>query len=311
MGRIIEERYDNLIRKGEKAIIIVGGILLVLGLAIAIKFNIALKKATERFETYQKKAESVETSYGKITFINEGDGEAILVCHGICGGYDQAYDTLSEKTEDYRVIAPSRFGYPGSDIPENPSVDNQVEAFVELLDSLDTDKVYVLGTSAGGATAIKFALLHPERTKGLILFCSGYPAIEKPDKEATYVGPPSVICYDFPMWFFSPLFEPLMGMDSEAIGLIMPLTERHDGIILDAKISNTDMDNHYGEYDMSKLSVPVLSVHAEDDKLADYNKASLWSEKIPNCTFVSFKTGGHLMTGNSEKINEAFNRFIH
>jgi len=62
---------------------------------------------------------------------------------------------------------------------------------------------------------------------------------------------------------------------------------------------------------MSKLSVPVLMVYAEDDKLADYNKATLWSEKIPNCTFVSCKTGGHLMTGNSGKINEAFNNFIH
>ena len=290
--------------------IIVGGILLVLVVMIALNFNIALKKATKRFDTYQKKAESVETSYGKITFIDEGEGEVILSCHGICGGYDQAYDTLSDKTENYRVIAPSRFGYPGSDAPKNPSIDNQVEAFVELLDSLNIDKVYVLGTSAGGAIAIKFALLHPERTKGLILYCSGYPATEKPEKEATYVGPPSAICYDFPMWFFSPLFGPLMGMDRETIGLIMPLNERHDGIISDAKISNTDMNNHYEEYDMSKLSVPVLIMHAEDDKLADYNNAALWSKKIPNCTFVSFKTGGHLMTGNSEKINEEFDSFI-
>lgn len=291
--------------------IIVCGILLVLVAMIAINFNIVLKKATKRFDTYQKKAESVETSYGKITFIDEGVGEVILSCHGICGGYDQAYDTLSDKTENYRVIAPSRFGYPGSDAPKNPSIDNQVEAFVELLDSLNIDKVYVLGTSAGGAIAIKFALLHPERTKGLILYCSGYPATEKPEKEATYVGPPSAICYDFPMWFFSPLFVPLMGMDRETIGLIMPLAERHEGIVLDAKISNTDMSNHYEEYDMSKLSVPVLIMHAEDDKLADYNNAALWSKKIPNCTFISFKTGGHLMTGNSKKINEEFNSFIH
>lgn len=297
-------------RKKGKVMIIVSGILLVLVVTIAITYTIALKKALKRFQTYQNKAETAETSYGKITYIDEGEGKVILSCHGICGGYDQAYDTLSDKTDYYRVIAPSRFGYPGSDVPENPSIDNQVEAFVELLNFLDIDKVYVLGTSAGGAIAIKFALLHPERTKGLILYCSGYPAIEKPDKEATYVGPPAAICYDFPMWFFSPLFQPLMGMDSDTIGLIMPLSERHAGIVLDAKIANTDMDNRYEEYDMSKLSVPVLIVHAEDDKLADYNKAVLWSEKIPKCTFVSCKTGGHLMTGNSEKINEAFNSFI-
>ncbi|MBI4855499.1 MAG: alpha/beta hydrolase [Acetobacterium woodii] len=298
-------------KKRGKVIKIISGILVVLAVVLAIKFNLELKKASERFETYQNKAETVETSYGRITYIDEGEGEVILSCHGICGGYDQAYDTLSDKTDNYRVIAPSRFGYPGSDVAENPSIDSQVETFVELLDTLNIDKVYVLGTSAGGAVAIKFALLHPERTKGLILYCSGYPATQKPANEATYVGPPAALCYDFPMWFFSPLFEPLMGMDSDTIGLIMPLSERHDGIVLDAKIANTDMDNHYEEYDMSKLSVPVLIVHAEDDKLADYSKAALWSEKIPNCTFVSCKTGGHLMTGNSEKIDEAFNRFIH
>lgn len=298
------------LRKKAKVMIIVSGILLLLIVVIAMKFNIALKKSLERFETYQNKTKTVETSYGKVTYIDEGKGEVILSFHGICGGYDQAYDTLSDKTDYYRVIAPSRFGYPGSDVPENPSVDNQVETFVELLDSLKVDKVYVLGTSAGGASAIKFALLHPERTKGLILYSSGYPAIEKPDKEVTYVGPPSAICYDFPMWFFSPLFVPLMGMDSDTIELIMPLNQRRDGIVLDAKIANTDMNNHYEEYDMSKLRIPVLIVHAEDDKLADYSKAVLWSKKIPNSIFVSFKTGGHLMTGNSKKINEAFNSFI-
>lgn len=297
-------------RKRRKAMIIVCTILLVFAVATAIQFHLASKKAWQRFETYKKKAATVDTTYGKVAYIDEGEGEVILSCHGICGGYDQAYDSLSDKTDQYRVIAPSRFGYPGSDIPKDPSIDNQVEAFVELLDSLHIDKVYVFGTSAGGATAIKFALLHPERTKGLILFCSGYPSMDKPAKEATYVGPPAAICHDFPMWFFSPLFGPLMGMDRNTIGLIMPLRERHDGIILDARISNTDMDNHYKEYDMSNLSVPVLIVHAEDDKLADYKRAALWAKKIPNCTFVSCRTGGHLMTGNSEKINDAFDQFI-
>jgi pimeloyl-ACP methyl ester carboxylesterase len=289
--------------------IIAAGIVLILIMVTAVKYNKALNKAVERFKTYQNKARTVETSYGKISYIDEGIGEVILSCHGICGGYDQAYDTLADNTDTYRIIAPSRFGYPGSDVPEDPSVVNQAEAFVQLLNSLKIDKVYVLETSAGGSVAIKFALLHPERTKGLILFCSGYPATEKPVKEAAYVGPPSVLCYDFPMWFFSPLFEPLMGMDRITIGSIMPLSERHDGIVLDSKTANTDLNNHYEEYDMSKMSTPVLIVHAEDDKLADYSMAKLWSKRIPDCTFVSFKTGGHLMTGHSDEINEALGNF--
>jgi pimeloyl-ACP methyl ester carboxylesterase len=293
-----------------KIFILIVVILLMLVTFISVKYNIEQSKAVDRFKKYQDKAKTIQTTYGKLSYIDEGEGNVILSCHGICGGYDQAYDSLSEKTNIYRIIAPSRFGYPGSDVPANPSVNNQIEAYIELLDSLHIDKVYVFGTSAGGTFAIKFALTHPERTKGLILFCSGYPAVDKPEKKATYAGPPSAMCYDLPMWLFSPLLKPIMGMESDTIRKIMPLGARHDGIVLDAKIANTDMDNCYEKYDMSKLSMPVLIVHAEDDKLADYNKAKVWSLRIPNCTFVSFKTGGHLMKGHSKEINVALDEFI-
>ena len=119
-------------KRGKKkmVILIILGILAVISMVTVIRFCGAEKKAQERFSSYEKKTEAVETSYGKITYIDEGKGEVILSCHGICGGYDQAYDTLKDELDTYRVIAPSRFGYPGSDAPENPSVENQVEAFV-------------------------------------------------------------------------------------------------------------------------------------------------------------------------------------
>ncbi len=103
-------------------------------LALAVDFIVVRKIALDRFATYKAKAKTVNTSYGKISYIDEGEGESFLVFHGITGGYDHGFDVLSGRTGDYRVIAPSRFGYPGSDIPKDATVDMQVEAFVELLD---------------------------------------------------------------------------------------------------------------------------------------------------------------------------------
>ena len=277
---------------------------------IGVRFNFVERKAKERFFWYEQKAKSLDTSFGTITYMDEGEGEPILSCHGICGGYDQAYDTLRERTDTYRVVAPSRFGYPGSDVPEEPSVENQVEAFVELLDALEIEKTYLLATSAGGATAIKFAMLHPERTKGLILYCSGYPLMEKPKKEATYVGPPKALCNDFLMWAFSPLFGPIMGMDRDTIAMIMHFKDKSEGIVIDARVSNTVMMNHWDDYDMSTLTVPVLCFHAKDDKLANYEEAKAWEAHIPDCTFISFETGGHLMEGNETKIDAELDKFI-
>ena len=275
-----------------------------------VRFLFIKKEAQERFAKYKTMVKVVDTSYGKVSYIDEGQGEKVLVCHGICGGYDQAYDTLAKAENSYRILAPSRFGYPGSDIPRDATIEMQVETFRELIDKLGIEKTYLLATSAGGATAIKFALMYPERTNGLVLYCSGYPALKESPKRITYAGPPAAICNDFIMWLFCPLFKPLMGMEPETLKTILPMKPRRKGIVFDARVSNTVMVNECAEYDMSKLEVPVLIIHAKDDKMADFNNVEPWIVRIKDCTFIALDSGGHLMEGNSEKIDTAVERFI-
>ena len=289
-------------------------IFLILGIivfALAIDFIAVRKIATDRFAVYETKAKTMNSSYGKISFIDEGEGEPFLVFHGITGGYDQGFDVLSGRTGDYRVIAPSRFGYPGSDMPKDATVDMQVEAFAELLDTLAIEKTFVVATSAGGAVAQRFAMMHSERCKGLVLYCSGYPASEKPTKPAEgMAGPPEAICNDFAMWLISPLFKPIMGMDRSVIKQIIPMKERRAGIVFDGDVVNKDHTNNYDNYDLRNIKVPVLIIHSEDDKLAEPEKAKYWSNEIPACSSVFFSGGGHLMTGNSEEINNVVDEFV-
>lgn len=276
-----------------------------------LRFLFVRKEAQERFAKYEAMGKIADTSYGKVSYIDEGKGEVILICHGICGGYDQAYDTLAKGENSYHILAPSRFGYPGSDMPENATIEMQVATFKELLDQLGIEKTYVLGTSAGGTTAIKFALMYPERTKGLILYCSGYPELVETEKRITYAGPPAIMCTDFLMWLVSPLFKPLMGMEPETLNLILPMKPRKDGIVFDAKVSNTVMVNDYTKYNMSNLEMPVLIIHAKDDKMAVYKKVEPWIDRIKDCTFVALDSGGHLMEDNEKKIDTALEQFIH
>ena len=124
-------------KRKKKIIMIVLCILGIIFLALTIDFFVVRKIALDRFAGYKAKAKTINSSYGKISYIDDGEGEPFLVCHGITGGYDQGFDVLSGRTDDYRIIAPSRFGYPGTDMPEDATVDMQVEAFVELLDELE------------------------------------------------------------------------------------------------------------------------------------------------------------------------------
>ena len=299
-------------RKQKKKIkMIVLCILGIIALVLAIDFIVVRKTAVDRFTVYKAKAKSINSSYGKISYIDEGKGAPFLVCHGITGGYDQGFDVLSGRADDYRIIAPSRFGYPGTDMPENATVDMQVEAFIELVNTLGVEKTFIVATSAGGTVAQRFALMYPERCKGLVLYCSGYPASEKPTKPAEgMTGPPGAFCNDFAMWMISPLFKPIMGMESNVIKQIMPMKERKEGIIFDGDVVNKDHTNHYENYDLRSIKVPVLIIHSEDDKLANPEKAKYWSKEIPGCTSVFFSGGGHLMTGNSEEINHVLDEFV-
>ena len=63
---------------------------------------------------------------------------------------------------------------PGSGISAPPALlirhpEAQADLYAALLDLLKIDSVVVIGLSGGGASALQFALRHPERCRGLIL----------------------------------------------------------------------------------------------------------------------------------------------
>ncbi|MGN8780221.1 alpha/beta fold hydrolase [Blautia sp. HCP3S3_C12] len=267
-----------------------------------------MRESKNRLAAYN--AQTAALSYGEITYVDSGEGEVILSVHGIFGGYDQAYDTCKDFCSDYRIIAPSRFGYLGSDVSGDGTPASQAAAYVELLDKLGIDKVHLLATSAGGSVAIRFALDYPQRTKGLILYCSAMPPVEKPEKYAEYAGPPPFLCNDYVMFLLSPMFEPIMGMEQSTIYSMLPINDRKVGVILDASVTNPDMARDFGEYPIEDLQVPTLIFHAKDDKLASYIETERAVARFPNCTFISFESGGHLLTGHAEEIKEAVSDFV-
>lgn len=274
-----------------------------------IRCSNAVKDCAKRLAEYD--AKTLRLSYGNITFADQGEGEVILSVHGIFGGYDQAFDTCRDFVSDYRILAPSRFGYLGSDVMGDGTPGEQASAYVELLDRLGIDKVYLLATSAGGSAAFRFSLDYPERTKGLIQYCSAMPFPEKPEKYAEYAGPPEFLCNDYAMFLLSPLFEPIMGMTPSTIYSILPISERKTGVVLDAAVTNPDMARNFDDYDIGALQVPTLVLHAKDDRLASYDAVSKARSRFPDCTtFISFETGGHLMAGHAEKVKEKVIEFI-
>ena len=120
---------------------------------------------------------------------------------------------------------------------------------------------------------------------------------------------PAFLCNDFTMFLISPLFDPIMGMEPSTIYSMLPISDRKKGVILDASVTNVDMARNYDNYRIEDLQVPTLIFHAKDDKLASYTDTEKAIKRFPNCTFIPFENGGHLMTGHGEEIKEAISKF--
>ncbi len=113
-----------------------------------------------------------------IRYWDEGKGEPVLLIHGYTAngnlnwrgpGIQQA---LSEK---YRVLMPDVRGHGRSDAPpEGQHGIHVVEDMARLLDHAGAERAHVVGYSMGGMIAIKFATVHPERVRSLLVGGMGW-----------------------------------------------------------------------------------------------------------------------------------------
>lgn len=267
-----------------------------------------IRNAYLRLETMDRQV--VETACGPIEVAIRGDGAPVLVSHGISGGFDQALGLADTYLgAEYRVIAPSRFGYHGTPLPANASPAGQADAFACLLDALEIPQVTVIADSAGGTSAVQMALHHPERISALVLVSSTAPTVG----ESVPLPPQPVIKTvfgsDFLLWLIATHFQSAMqttigvpqgyslseeeqALVSGVIRSVLPIKPRQDGFVFDMFTSNLDMDQHGDAYPLEGISVPTLVINAVDDPLTKYENAQALVARIPHAELVTIPKGG-------------------
>jgi len=122
--------------------------------------------------TLQIQGEPLKMAYMDVAPQQDANGRTVVLLHGknFCGAYwEHTANDLSR--HGFRVIIPDQVGFGKSSKPYRMQYSFQLLASNTraILDSLDIDKVCVLGHSMGGMLATRFALMYPRRTEMLIL----------------------------------------------------------------------------------------------------------------------------------------------
>ncbi len=110
----------------------------------------------------------------RVAYRDEGDGEALLLIHGMAGSSDTWRAMLPRLARKYRVVAPDLLGHGQS---AKPRADYSLGAFAvwlrDLLDELGISQATVVGQSLGGGVAMQFVYQHPDYCQRLVLIASG------------------------------------------------------------------------------------------------------------------------------------------
>lgn len=253
-----------------------------------------------------------------IHYKEEGTGpRAIVLLHGFGASTFSWRELMTPLAAEARVVA---FDRPSAGLTERPmpgewepaayrdgspySPEAQADLAVALLDELGIDRAALVGHSAGGSIAMLTALEHPERVEALVLID---PAVY------TEGGPPAFV---YPL-LKTPQMRRLGPLVGRALG--GPVGERilttawHDpskitqdmreGYRLPLRAEN--WDRALWELTIARrplalgdradeLSVPVLVISGDDDRIVPTDESRRLAEAIPGAEFALIEEAGHV-----------------
>ena len=305
------------------------GTIAALGSAAAASFFYGTYRRDMKAKTSELAAGSriALTDAGPIEYGREGSGSPVLVSHGAGGGYDQGLFLGRELFgPGFDVIAPSRFGYLSTPVPNFASPADQADAHAALLDALGIPEAIVVGVSAGAPSAIEMALRHPARVSALIL---AVPRAYAPDAELSDAPLRRERIFkavrtggDFAFWCAIRMARSSMlqflgvppAVDARAspedrarvtqiMRSILPVSRRVSGIANDGEAK-------IGPWPLERIKAPALVISAADDGYGTLPCARYTAGQIPDADLMELETGGHLMVGRGSEVRARIVGFL-
>jgi pimeloyl-ACP methyl ester carboxylesterase len=271
-----------------------------------------------------KGSKVIHTKCGPIEYAERGTGQPVLLVHGASGGYDQGLVMARLRVDKFRCIAMSRFGYLRTPMPNDPSPIAQADAHAALLDELGINKTILIGASAGGLSALHFTLRYPTRVQALVMISAVTKQLKlrSPLRDIIYSA---IYRSDFVSWLTATLTSPVKNP--------LPVTYRGNR----SKLSNEDQEwltnftqttqptslRRVGMFTdihqivnlepipLEQISVPTIIVHAVDDGIVPIDHAYHAHKHIPDAELLEIPSGGHLLMGHHELVEDQVLTFIH
>lgn len=236
-------------------------------------------------------------------FIEEGEGEVLLLLHGLFGALSNWEGVVSKFSGEYRVVIPM---LPIYEMPiRQAGLDGLVSFLEEFIEFKKLDNINIMGNSLGGHIALIYTLANQAKISSLILTGS------------------------------SGLFENAMGGSFPKRGSYSYIKERVEYTFYDPKTATKEYvdevfettksipkcmrivaiaksaQRHNMAAEITKIEVPTLLVWGLNDTITPPMVAHEFNRLIPNSTLKFIDKCSHApMMEHPEKFNDLLEAFI-
>lgn len=255
-----------------------------------------------------------------VAYTDVGEGEPILLLHGIPTWSFLFHDVIDTLAQHYRVIAPDMIGYGYSDRRDqfDRSIEFQADFVERFLEHLDVESAHFVAHDIGGGVALILADRKPELVRSMVLSNSvaydswpvdemlamGHPrnAKMKPEEMTEKL----VESFQFGLTRSERLTEEFKE------GIVTPYQER-DGIVSLVRNAASLNTNHTTPLTsrLGQMQQPTLLLWGEDDKWQPISTAEQLVKDMPHAELHPVKDCSHWVPqDNPEEFASATLEFL-
>jgi len=237
------------------------------------------------------------------SYIDEGEGEVLLLLHGLMGALSNWERVVEEFKSEYRVIIPILPIY------DLPLITTGVKSLAKFVHKFVTYKeltdVTLLGNSLGGHVALIYVLSHPTVVKSMVLtgssglyenaFGGSFP------RRGSYDFIKEKVEYTF--------YDPKTATKELVDEVFETVNDRHRVIRILAMAKSAI--RHNMKKDLHKINIPVSLIWGREDKITPPEVAIEFSQELPDAELHWIDHCGHAaMMEQPDEFNRVLKGFL-
>lgn len=237
------------------------------------------------------------------SYIEEGEGEVLLLLHGLMGALSNWTDVIEEFKGRYKVVIPL---LPIYDLPllttGVKSLSKYVHKFVKFK---KYEKVILLGNSLGGHVGLIYTLAHQNFVKALVL--TGSSGLYENAFGGSF---PKRENYEFIKEKVQFTFYDPETATKELVDEVYEIVNNRHKVIRILAMAKSAIRHNMAE-DLSKIKIPVSLIWGKNDKITPPEVATEFKSLLLDSELNWIDLCGHApMMERPKEFNEFLSRFL-